>query len=142
MADFATCMDLSCGTRVAGRAATCPACAGPMRNDGASKVRGGLLLGLGLFLFAFMAWIGMSMLPAMMPEGLRPGDAPTFTGTAEQGRTILALFAAIMVFGACTTAYGAYMLVTGRQNRLFILASLVLFGALAYYGWTITRWDG
>jgi hypothetical protein len=142
MADFATCLDVSCNTRVTGRAAACPVCAGPMRNDGASKVRGGLLAGLGLFLVAFMAWIGASMLPAMMPDGMRPGDGPSFTGTADQGRTILALFAAIMVFAATATGYGAYMVVTGRQNRLFMLASLILFGALAYYGWTIARWDG
>ena len=89
MGDFATCRDASCGTRVKGRAATCPTCAGAMRNDGASKARGGLLLGLGLFLILFMGWISASLMPAAMPAGLSPGDGPTFTGTAEQGRTIV-----------------------------------------------------
>lgn len=142
MADFATCLDASCGTRVPGRAATCPICAGAMRNDGASKLRGGLLLGLGLFLLLFVGWIALWMLPAMLPPGLSPGNGPTFTGTAEQGRTIIALFAGLITFAATAAAYGVYMLVTGRQNRLIMVVSLLLFAALAYSAWTIIGWKG
>jgi len=142
MADFATCMDPGCGTRAKGRAAACPACAGPMRNNGASKVRGGLLLALGLFLVLFTGWIAATVLPAMLPPTLNPGDGPVFRGTAEQGRTIIGLLAALAVFGATASAYGAYMLITGRQNRAFMTLSLLLFALLAYIGWTVLGWGG
>lgn len=111
-----------------------------MRNQGASKLRGGLLLALGLFLLGFTAWIGFSILPAMAPPGLNPGGS-SFTGSPEQGSTILALLGALMAFAATAAAYGAYMLVTGRRNRLFMLVCLLLFALLAWYGWTIAGWE-
>lgn len=136
MTDYATCLDPRCGTTVEGRGGTCPKCGGAMRHVGESKLRAIALTGLGLFLVLFMGAIGVGMAPQL----LRPGveiDGSTFSGTAEQARLVLLLFGAIILFGLTSTAYGLYMLVTGRRSGLFVAASLLLFAVLILTGWAI-----
>lgn len=134
---FSTCTEPRCGVTIAGRPTTCPSCGRPMRLVRESAVRGWVLLGLGLFLVVFMAVISMSIVPQM----LRPGeevDGTTFTGTAEQAQLIFALFAAVILFGATSMAYGLFIIVTGRQSRAFIGATLAIAGLLFVLGWGIT----
>lgn len=140
MENFCTCTDPRCGTTVEGkRPGPCPACGGPMRYVGESKLRGALLVGLGLFLVIVMGYIMMATAPTMLRPGADVGGT-RFTGTAEQGRTAMLLFGAIVALGATSTAYGIYMLVTGRQSKVFMLAALLLFLVLGYFGWTIMGW--
>lgn len=97
------------------------------------SARGWLLLALGLFLVAFMGIVAMNIAPQM----LRPGeeiDGSTFTGTREQARSIFALFAAVIAFGATSIAYGIYIIVTGRQNRAFAAAALAIAALLYLLG--------
>jgi hypothetical protein len=102
---------------------------GPVRES----VRGWILLSLGLFLVVIMGIVSMSIAPQM----LRPGEeigGTVFTGTKEQARSIVALFAAVIAFGATSIAYGLFIIVTGRQSRAFIAASLAIAALLYWLG--------
>ncbi|HYJ29696.1 MAG TPA: hypothetical protein VEW25_05070 [Allosphingosinicella sp.] len=96
-------------------------------------MRGWILLFLGLFLVVVMGVISMSIAPQM----LRPGeqvDGTVFTGTKEQARSIFALFAAVIAFGATSIAYGLFIIVTGRQSRAFAAAALAIAALLYWIG--------
>lgn len=136
MTDYTTCRSPTCGTTVEGRTAVCPKCGGAMRGVGESRVRGWVLLGLGLFLVVFMGAIAMTIAPQM----LRPGEevnGSTFTGTPEQAQLAFALFAAVILFGATSAAYGLFIIRTGRQSAMFISATLAVATLLFAIGWAI-----
>jgi len=139
MATYSTCRTPTCGTTVEGKASVCPNCGGPMRGVGDSKMRGWLLLVLGLFLVLFMGWIAIALLPTLSAPGREIADGSRFTGDAGQARMILLLFAMVIAFGFVSIAYGAYMIATGRQNRLFMIASLGVAAILIGVAWLTTQ---
>jgi hypothetical protein len=57
-------------------------------------------------------------------------DGSSFTGTADQARITLLLFAAVIVFGLVATANGIYMLITKQQSKAFMFVSLGLAAVL------------
>ena len=129
MAAYTVCRDPKCATLVDGKVAACPKCGGPMRSVGESPLRGIVLLLCGLFLLALMGTIATNMYPTLTHPGVTI-EGSTFTGTAEQARMILLLFAAVLVFGLVATANGIYMLVTKQQSRAFMVVSLGLAAVL------------
>lgn len=112
-----------------------------MREQGPGpnwRVRGRVLVAVGLFLVLFMGAIAWNLAPMV----LRPGeevDGSTFTGTAEQGQIFLGLFALVGLFGAVSVANGAWMMATGRRSRVGIRAFLLIFAMLFALGWAIRR---
>jgi hypothetical protein len=109
-----------------------------MRSARNIRTRGWVLLCCGLFLVLFMGWIAWSLLPTL----LRPGvdyDNGSFTGTKDQAQMILGLFGLVMLFGAVGTLNAIYMITTGRQNRVFVIVTLLLAVALAVFAWVTTR---
>ena len=133
MEAYSTCSEPTCGITIEGRPAACPTCGRPMRLVRESAARGWILAVLGLFLIVFMGVIASYIVPQM----LRPGeeiDGTTFTGTAEQAQMFMALFAAVILFGAVSLAYGLFIIVTGRQSRAFITATLAIAGLLFALG--------
>lgn len=138
MAENRTCPSPACGAEVTGVAPICPQCGERMP---AGRVRGWILVCVGLFLMLFMGAIAATVGGPLRQAGVEV-DGSTFTGTAEQARTVLQLFGAIILFGAVSAAYGVYMIVTGRQSRAFLVACLLLFALLGFFGWTIMHWKG
>ncbi|HEX9964773.1 MAG TPA: hypothetical protein VGB04_07300 [Allosphingosinicella sp.] len=102
------------------------------------RVRGGVLLAVGLFLVLFMAGIAWNLAPIMLSPGVAI-DGSTFTGTEAQGQIFLGLFALVGLFGAMCVANGVWMMATGRRSptgtRLFMIVFLALFAL----GWAIRR---
>jgi hypothetical protein len=102
------------------------------------RVRGRVLVAVGLFLVLFMGAIAWSLAPIMLSPGVAV-DGTTFTGTAAQGQIFLGLFALVGLFGAMAVANGVWMIATGRRSptgtRLFMIAFLALFAL----GWAIRR---
>jgi hypothetical protein len=138
MADQSTCMSPLCGISVEGNEKKCPQCGWAMRGTRNIRIRGWVLLVCGLFLVLFMGAITWNMLPML----LRPEQAiaaGTFTGTADQARTFLNLFLLVILFGALGTVNALYMIVTGRQNRVFVIVTLLLAVAVAVVAWVTTR---
>ena len=129
MADRSTCLSPLCGITVAGNLKKCPQCGWAMRNARNIRTRGWVLLACGLFLVLTMGAITWNMLPTLLyPE--RAIEVGTFTGTPEQARTFLNLFLLVILFGALGTANAIYMIVTGRQNRWFVIGTLALAAGL------------
>lgn len=111
------------------------------REQGAGpnwRVRGWVLVAVGLFLMLFMAAIAWNLAPIMLSPGVEV-DGTRFTGTAAQGQIFLGLFALVALFGAMAAANGLWMIATGRRSptgtRLFMIACLALF----VLGWAIRR---
>ncbi len=102
------------------------------------RVRGQVLIGVGLFLVLLMGAIAWNLAPMV----LRPGeevDGSTFTGTAEQGRIFLGLLALVGLFGAVSVANGAWMMATGRRSRVGVRVFLLILAPLFVLGWAIKR---
>ena len=138
MADQSTCLSPLCGITIEGNEKKCPQCGWTMRNARNIRMRGWLLLCCGLFLVLFMGWIAWSLLPTL----LRPGvdyENGRFTGTSDQARMILALFGAVILFGAVGTANALYMIVKGRQSRVFVIVTLLLAAALIVGAWLTSQ---
>ena len=136
---LSTCNRPTCAATVEGNVATCPKCGGPMRRVGESPLRAWILVVLGLFLILLMGAVTLFLAPAM----LRPGetiDGGSFTGTAEQARTALLLFGALILFGFVAFANGIYMLKTRKQSKAFVVATLALAAVMLAVGWTIMGW--
>jgi uncharacterized membrane protein len=95
-----------------------------MRTVGESPWRGIVLLLCGLILVIGMGVITMNMYPVLSHPGVRMPDGSSWTGTAEQARMTLLLFAAVIVFGLVATANGVYMLITKQQSKVFMFVSL------------------
>jgi hypothetical protein len=138
MADQSTCLSPLCGITIEGSEKKCPKCGWAMRNARNIRLRGWLLLCCGLFLVLFMGWIAWSLAPTL----LRPGidyDNGRFTGTKDQAQMILALFGAVILFGAVGTANAIYMITTGRQSRVFVIITLLLAAVIVGAAWLMTR---
>jgi hypothetical protein len=102
------------------------------------RIRGRVLVAVGLFLVLFMGAIAWNLAPMV----LRPGeevDGSTFTGTAEQGQMFLGLFALVGLFGAVCVANGAWMIATGRRSRVGVRVFLLILAPLFVLGWAIKR---
>lgn len=84
----------------------------------------------GVFLFAIVGYISIWMLDVIYNTG--PGKAQ-FTGTDQEKYGILALFAAILIFGVGSFLAGSWQAALGRRNKTLSWI-LVGFGALIYVG--------
>jgi len=138
MADQSTCLSPLCGITVEGAMRKCPKCGRAMRSSRNVRTRGWVLLACGLFLVLFMGAITWNMLPTLLyPE--RAFAEGTFTGTPDQARSFLNLFLLVIGFGALGTVNALYMIVTGRQNRWFVIATLLLAALLYWFGYSIIQ---
>ena len=102
------------------------------------RVRGWILVVLGLFLVLVMGAIALNLAPAMLNPGVETGGA-TFTGSAEQAQVFLGLFALVILFGALAIANGVHMIATGARNRVFTAATMVFAALLFATAWAIRR---
>jgi hypothetical protein len=91
-----------------------------------SPARAILLLICGVLLAGGMGVIMLKIGPSMLNPGVEAPDGSSFTGTTDQARLFLILFAAVFVFGLVAIANGIFMLVTRRQSKGFIIVTLGL----------------
>jgi hypothetical protein len=102
------------------------------------RVRGRVLVGVGLFLVLFMAAIAWNVAPIMLHPG-EEIEGTTFTGTEAQGQIFLGLFALVGLFGLLSVLNGAWMMATGRRSRVGVRIFMTLFLILFALGWAIRR---
>jgi len=137
MAALSTCMDPTCAVALEGKAERCPKCGGRMRMVGSgSRPRGVLLLICGLILVGMMGPILWLLAPSMLDPGADT-DGAGFSGTVEQGRIIIGLFATIIVFGLVAIAGGLQMIVSNHQSRGFTIVTLALAGVMMLVAFAI-----
>jgi hypothetical protein len=138
MADESTCLSPLCGITIEGSEKKCPTCGWAMRSSRNIRNRGWVLLCCGLFLVLFMGWIAWSLAPTLLRPGLEQ-DSSTFTGTKDQAQMVLGLFGLVIMFGAFGTVNALYMITTGRQNRVFVIITLLLAAVLVGVVWMTNR---
>jgi hypothetical protein len=139
MANTSTCLSPACGVTVEGSHRKCPQCGWTMNSQRGIRIRGWVLLACGLFLVIFMGAITINMLPTLLyPD--RAYAEGSYTGTADQAASFLNLFLAVIAFGALGTVNAIYMIATGRQNRWFVIVTLIAAALIYILGWTITHW--
>jgi hypothetical protein len=102
------------------------------------RVRGWILVVLGLFLTLLMGAIAWTTAPTMLNPGVEM-DGTTFTGTAGQAEGFLGLFALVIGFGLLCIANGVHMIATGRRSQTFTVATLVFAALLYAVAWAIRR---
>lgn len=102
------------------------------------RMRGWVLVAVGLFLLLFMGAIAWNLAPIMLRPGVEV-DGSSFTGTAAQGQIFLGLFGLVGLFGAMSIANGAWMMATGRRSPTGARLFMILFLALFALGWAIRR---
>ena len=138
MADQSTCLSPLCGITIEESATRCPKCGARMHNARRIRTRGWVLLFSGLFLVLFVGWITLRLSPTLLHP--KPSaETGNYTGTMEQARMILLLFASIILFGAFGVANAIYMISTGRQNRIVVIVSMLLAVGLIVLAWLTTR---
>ncbi|MDO7843358.1 hypothetical protein [Sphingomonas immobilis] len=125
------CKSFACNTVVEGQVKTCPTCGKKMMSSRTIRILGGTSLACGVFLLGLMGTVTIALLPMLMHPNT--GGSSGFTGTPEQARTALYLFAAVMTFGLFATLSGALQVITGRRSRIAIIATFVLAIALFVY---------
>ncbi len=97
-------------------------------TDRGVRIRGAILIVLGIALAGFMAWLLGEMTPIMQPGGSPSGAR--FTGTEDQGRMITTLFMALIALGIVFALYGLYMAATGKESQAMKILAWLLWGAL------------
>ena len=131
MTATSNCKSFTCNTIVEGQVKTCPKCGKKMMSSKTIRILGGVSLACGVFLLGLMGTITVALLPSLLHPN--PGGSSGFTGTAEQARTALYLFAAVMVFGLFATLSGLFQVIAGRRSRVAIVLTFVLAIALFFY---------
>ena len=138
MAETSTCLSPACGITVEGTFKKCPQCGWAMRGPRNIRIRGWVLVGLGLFLVLFMGVITWNVAPTMLHPG-KEIEGTTFTGTSGDAEFAFTIFGLVILFGLLSVANGAWMIAKGRQNRAFVIVSLAIAGILFAIGWAIRR---
>ncbi len=139
MAEISTCTNFSCRAKVEDSVEKCPRCGKKMRTPKTVRRLGWVLLALGLFLIVLMGTITWNLAPMMMHPGDPTATGSSFTGTADQARMILRLFAVVIVFGVATAFNGIWQIVTGRRNLVIMWIVLGIAGVLLVYAWITSR---
>ena len=138
MAETSTCLSPACGVTVEGSFTKCPECGWAMRGPRNIRIRGWVLVGLGLFLAVFMGAITWYVAPMMLHPG-KEFDGTTFEGKPSDVEFAFTIFGLVILFGLLSIANGAWMIIKGRQNRLFQIVSLGIAAILFAIGWAIRR---
>ena len=128
------CQSANCGVRYEGTERTCPQCGRTAALASAMKLRGVAALVAGLFLVGLMSVLMLALGPQLLGYSVQ-GSNTSFNGSGSDGLVILALFAAIWLFGLVAIASGWAMIARGRRSvALFVLMLpplLVIVGIVA-----------
>lgn len=101
-----------------------------MTNRGV-RIRGVVLIVLGIGLAGFMAWLLGEIGPDLSGRG-----APDvrYTGTADDGRLIVNVLTGVLAVGVAFALYGIYMATTGKESRVAKAAAIILWVVLVGAG--------
>ena len=94
------------------------------------RVRGVVLLIVGLFLVVFMGGIAAFVAILLLGATNDPGSARKINDEIGALIGIYALFAAVIAFGLNSILGGLWMLIAGRRNRFLVWVMWALFVAM------------
>jgi cation transport ATPase len=108
-----------------------------MSDSNRLKRLGWFQLIIGLLLVVSMVLITVNVGPLLLTPGVSQGGS-TFTGTPEQSRLIVILFALIAVFGLMAMVNGIWQIKTGRRNTVILVIVVLVIVALVLSVWRVT----
>ena len=115
----------------------CPECSSWMPRARGIRIRGGILIFLGLILVGMMGTISIVVAPIMFSDG--SGGGSKFSGTPGQAFLIMGLFGAVIVFGVSCILSGIWQIITGRRSILMVVLIVGLALVLVILGFAVTR---
>ena len=107
-----------------------PSAAGTPANR-MTRIRGWMLVVIGILLALGMAYAIISLMPSMTNPGA-PIAGTTFTGTPAQARAALILLGAVALLGAAFTAGGVALLRRGRLGKPIVAVIFAAGGLLVF----------
>jgi hypothetical protein len=84
-----------------------------------------MLLFLGSLLVGGMAFLTIWLAPFLLNPGVSQGGT-RFTGTPEQAKMIIGVFAIVAAIGVGACFGGGWQLITGRRNKWVVLGALIV----------------
>ena len=135
MTAVSTCPRPSCATKVEGNVTDCPSCGGKMLTPRAIKVRGWIILILGLILLIGMAVLTANLYPLLSQPGVESTSGSRFTGSDSDARMILTLFGTVAAFGLASIVTGGYQAATGKRNMLLTWIMIAIAVGLIVYAY-------
>lgn len=93
----------------------CPQCNRPLFTTTSTRIRGGLLVAIGLILVVFIGYLfdwAFRAFNNSSPTGSR------FTGTQQEKLMIVGIFSLLIIFGLFSVATGGWQVLFGRRNRI------------------------
>lgn len=97
---------------------SCPRCGRRLFTRTNIRVRGGLLVGIGLFLSGFMTVITIFVTAVLADAVKKPGINTRLEEEPHMFVMIYLIFAGIIAAGGAITLNGLWMLIFGRRNML------------------------
>lgn len=125
-----------CGYFGSTSATVCPQCRSILHTATSTRVRGGLLVLIGVILMSMMGYLLIWALAAFRNTST---SGARFTGTEQEKLMIVALFSTLILFGFMSLVTGGWQLIFGRRNRTLAWSVLGL-GALLAIGTGAILW--
>src|SRR3954452_4854439 len=112
----------------------------PVPNPALSRIRGWMLIVIGLGLSLGMLWL-TSYLSWTIAHNNRP-ERSHWNGSRQCTIQVFELFGAIFLFGVAAFVGGVLLLRRGRPSWPIIVLSLGLFAIMCFLGWQIVQSKG
>jgi hypothetical protein len=116
----------SCGFETYAYRSHCPQCGSALQSRRWARRFGVFLMLAGAFITVVMYLLIGNLSPMLLQPGRRIGNT-TFNGTPAQATAILALFGAVLAFGATTLCYGFFQVTTGKRSLAVVSVLAAIF---------------
>ncbi len=120
-----------CNYQGISNSAKCPKCRSTkFLNERNVRIRGGILVGVGLFLVVLMGVIAVFVGMLLFSVAKDPANAKKLNNESGALLGVAALFAGVIAFGINSIVSGSWMLVFGRRNRVLVWVMWVLLALI------------
>lgn len=124
-----------CNYQTVSNAARCPRChSSKFLNERAVRIRGGVLVGVGLFLVVLMGGIAVFVGMLLFSVANDPANAKKLINESGALLGVAALFAGVIAFGINSIVSGLWMWVFGRRNRVLVWVMWALLALIIAAG--------
>jgi hypothetical protein len=108
----------------------CPRCGKRLQGPKQIRIRGAILIVIGIFLVAFMGGIAAFVAMMLAASMKHPDSAKSINEDRGTLLAIYGLFGLVIVFGLHSIVNGTYLCITGRRSKMLIVVMWILFFAL------------
>jgi hypothetical protein len=107
-----------------------------MHDSTQNRIRGWILLLIGAGVSIAMAYL-MVLIGGIMAHSNEPGATTRYSGTAWQAFGIFGVLGLVLLFGVCAGIAGAFQILYGERNWIWIRRAVLIAGVLWLIGLAI-----